>query len=385
MLKEVFLQKAKEIHNGKYEYVDLPNEIKATSIITVKCPIHGTFPQKVFKHLKGQQCKKCSDARKGRIQAEKAFIRFKEKANAKFGGKYDYSKAVYIDRFTPIEIVCPIHGSFEQSPQGHLISPIGCKECVNEKLRADQAFTKEEFIERARKVHGDKYDYSKVEYINNRTPITIICPKHGEFQQPPDGHLQGQGCKRCYYERLSASKLLTTEEFIKRAKEIHGDRYIYDVTEYKGMKEDVYIRCPIHGVFKQNANNHLHGEGCSKCNPNTKSKLEDEIKRILSNVEYIQQKEFKFLNNGKGKLKIDFYLPQYSIAIECQGRQHFEPVKHFNGEEGFKKCQDRDIRKKQLCEEHGIKLYYFSHEKYDEFLGEKVYHDTDELIKEIVN
>ena len=385
MLKEEFLKKVKEIHNDKYTYLDLPNEIKVTDRIEVVCPIHGKFPQLVYKHLSGQQCKKCSDIEKGRKRAEKAFIEFKKKANEKFSNKYDYSKAIYVDEYTPIEIICPIHGSFKQSPCCHIKSPIGCKECVNEKLRLNQSFTKEEFIERAKKVHGDKYDYSKVKYINNRTLVTIICPKHGEFSQTPDGHLSGQGCKECYYERLSASKFLTTEEYIKRAKEIHGDRYIYDVTVYKGMKEDVYIRCPIHGVFKQNANNHIHGEGCSKCNPNTKSKLEDEVKKSLGNIEYISQKEFKFLKNGKGKLKLDFYLPKYNIAIECQGKQHFEPIKHFNGEEGFKKRLNRDIRKKQLCEEHSVKLYYFSHENFDEFLGEKVYHDIDELIEKITN
>ena len=385
MLKDEFLKRAKDVHNGKYTYLDLQDEVKVTDRITVVCPIHGSFPQVVSKHLSGQQCKKCSDIEKGRKRAEKSFIKFKETASKKFKNKYDYSKAVYIDNTTPIEIICPIHGSFKQNPAAHLKSPIGCNECVNEKMRELQAFTKEEFIERAKKVHGDKYDYSKVEYVNNRTPVIIICPKHGEFEQTPDGHLQGQGCKRCYYERLASSKLLTTEEFIRRAKEMHGDRYIYDETEYKSMKEDVYVKCPIHGIFKQNANNHLHGEGCPQCNPNRKSKLENEVKKGLEDFEYIPQKEFKFLNKGKGKLKLDFYLPQHNIAIECQGLQHFIPIKHFNGEEGFKKCQNRDIRKKQLCEEHGVKLYYFSHENFDEFLGEKVYHNIDELIEKIAN
>lgn len=385
MLKEDFLKKVKEIHGDRYKYLNLPNEFNVTDRITIICPIHGEFQQVVYKHLSGQKCKKCSDIENGRKKAEKAFIVFQEKANKKFGNKYDYSKSIYVNNFTPIEIICPIHGSFMQAPHNHITSPIGCSKCVNEKMRKSQAFTKEDFIERARRIHSDKYDYSKVDYINNRTPITIICPKHGEFKQTPDCHLQGQGCKKCYYEKLANSKLLTTEEFIRRAKKIHGDRYIYDETKYKNIKDYVYIKCPIHGIFKQNANNHLHGEGCPKCNPNTKSKLEDEVKNGLDNIEFFQQKEFKFLNKGKGKLKLDFYLPEYNIAIECQGKQHFKPIKHFNGEEGFKKCQDRDIRKKQLCKEHGIKLYYFSHEDFDEFLGEKVYHDVDELIKKIQN
>lgn len=384
MLKSEFLEKAKLVHGDKYIYSNLPNEFNVTDKITIICPLHGNFQQLVFKHLRGQKCKKCSDIEKGRKLAEKAFINFKEKASKKFSYKYDYSKANYIDNHTPIEIVCPIHGVFKQTPHDHFKSPIGCQKCVLEKMSLDQASTTEEFIKKARQIHGNKYDYSKVKYINNRIKVCIRCPIHGEFWQTPDNHLYGKGCKKCSYEKLSSNKFLTTNEYIEKAKLVHGDKYDYSETIYNGMKNDVVIICPIHGKFKQNASNHTHGKGCPKCNMKNKSHLEKEVLKKISNYNYIHQQNFSFLKNGKGKLTLDFYLPQFKIAIECQGKQHFIPIDFFKGDEGFKKCRNRDIRKKQLCEENGIKIFYFSHEDFDEFLGEKVYHDVDELIKEIV-
>ena len=106
-----------------------------------------------------------------------------------------------------------------------------------------------EFIEKAKKVHGDKYDYSKVEYVNSRTKICIICPQHGEFWQTPNAHLMKEGCPKCKGENVSKVNRRTTNEFIEKAKKVHGDKYDYSKVDYKNNSTKVCIICPIHGEF----------------------------------------------------------------------------------------------------------------------------------------
>lgn len=121
------------------------------------------------------------------------------------------------------------------------------------------------FIENAKKIHGDKYDYSKILYKNAKTKIIIICQKHGEFLQKPNNHLSGQGCFKCGVE--NACKLISsnTEKFIKKSKDIHGDKYYYSKVKYKNDHTKVIIICKKHGEYLQTPNNHLHNRGCPKC------------------------------------------------------------------------------------------------------------------------
>ena len=124
------------------------------------------------------------------------------------------------------------------------------------------AITTEEFIKRARKLHGDKYDYSKVEYKNANAKVCIICPIHGEFWQTPSKHTNCKhGCPKC-----GSKERLSNDEFIKRAREIHGDKYKYDESTYgKRVDDDIRIICPEHGEFWQNPRKHINGCSCPKC------------------------------------------------------------------------------------------------------------------------
>lgn len=138
--------------------------------------------------------------------------------------------------------------------------------------------TKEQFVEDARRVHGDKYDYSKVDYVNSRTKVCVICPKHGEFWQKPNSHLNGQGCKQCYNDIVGDSLRTTKEGFIEKARKIHGDKYDYSKVEYINNKTEVTIVCPIHGEFKQRPDKHIiKGNGCKLCRS-------DSMKRKLFGV-----------------------------------------------------------------------------------------------------
>lgn len=125
-------------------------------------------------------------------------------------------------------------------------------------------YTTETFILSARKMHGNKYDYSKVEYINSTTPVCIICPIHGEFWQTPVAHLRGNGCREC--GKKKQGKRYTCEDYKERAKKVHNGKYIYDEATSDDCDTLNIIICPIHGRFQQNWNVHINSkQGCPKC------------------------------------------------------------------------------------------------------------------------
>ena len=164
---------------------------------------------------------------------------FISKAISVHGNKYDYSKVEYVGMLAKVTIICPIHGEFEQRADSHL-SGYGCRYCSRSAKN-----TTESFIKAAIDVHGNKYDYSKVDYVNSKTKVTIICPTHGEFKQSPYEHLKGCGCIHC-----AGKAKYTTETFIAAAREIHGDKYDYSKVEYVNAKTKVTIICSIHGEFE---------------------------------------------------------------------------------------------------------------------------------------
>ena len=232
------------------------------------------------------------------------------------------------------------------------------------------------FVNRCREIHGYNYDYSHFNYVDYRTPSWIICNKCGcAFKQSPNKHLsKKRGCQICRTIEANKKKRKTTEEFIARVNKIFNGFYIYDKTEYVKAKEKVIITCPIHGDFKIKPNDHLNGHGCAKC---CKSRLEVKMSLFLTknNIEFEEQKRFDWLIN-KSHLSLDFYLPKYNIAIECQGDQHYSPIEHFGGEEEFKKIKERDNAKSRLCKENGVKLIYFKYgddiEKFKRELNEYI-------------
>ena len=247
--KGIFIKKAREVHGDKYDYSKVEYKNSATKVCII-CPDHGEFYQKSNSHLQGQGCPRCGGSEK--LNTEE----FVKKAREVHGDKYDYSKVEYKNSATKVCIICPDHGEFYQIPSNHLGSQ-GCSKCSGVK-----GLSTKDFINKAREVHGDEYDYSKVKYKNNSTKVCIICPDHGEFYQIPYSHLSGCGCSRCAAEDRKS----TTESFTKRAREVHGDLYDYSKVEYKNSKTPVEIFCKIHGYFSQAPNSHLLGSGCPKCN-----------------------------------------------------------------------------------------------------------------------
>lgn len=186
---------------------------------------------------------------------------FITKANLIHNHKYDYSFVEYKNVTTKVKINCPTHGIFEQIPYNHL-KGFGCSRCGREITRKHLSSSKNIFIEKAKQVHGNKYDYSLVNYINGQTKVIIICPIHGEFNQIPNSHLRGRGCNKCAIE----SRKLTSEQFIAKSKLIHGNKFDYSLAEYNGHKYKIKLICNMCGVtFQTNAGTHLEGYGCPKC------------------------------------------------------------------------------------------------------------------------
>ena len=363
--KEEFIKDAREKHKGKYDYSKVEYVNSKTNVCII-CPEHGhgEFWQTPNSHLQGVGCPKCSG---NYVPTMEEWI---SKACEIHGDKYNYSKVNYVNCMSKVCIICSEHGEFWQVPYSHL-NGNGCPKCGGTCV-----LTKEEWIALANEKHNGKYDYSKVQYVNNKTKVCIICSEHGEFWQPPTNHLSGQGCFKCGIEKKAKNQALSTKEFIKKANKVHDGKYNYINVNYKDSKTKVCIICPEHGEFWQVPNVHLQGHGCPKCNL---SHLERSMMNYLDNVEftYESQKHFKWL----GRQSLDFYLPDYNVGIECQGRQHFEAVDYFGGDKGFKNTLERDKRKKALCEKHGVKLLYFGNiPNYDTFLGGVVHNDVQYLI-----
>lgn len=338
--KESFIKESNEVHQCKYDYSGVDYK-GVTTKVKIICPIHGEFLQAPRIHLKGCGCPKCGFERQNdatRLTTEEFIIR----ANKIQGNKYDYSKVEYVDYNTKVCIICPEHGEFYQTPNKHLLGQ-GCPKCGNTKK-----LSLTEFIERSRKIHGNKYDYSKARYVNNGTKVCIICPIHGEFWQTPHNHLIGRGCNKCKNNKISVSETKTTEKFVLEARKVHGDKYDYSRTKYLSAKDKVCIICPEHGEFWQEASSHLSGCGCPKCN-HIISKAEMEI------VDFIKGKhKIEVITNNRniltGHKELDIYIPSLKIAFEYDGM-----IWH---SDRFRIDSNYHLNKTEECLKQGIKLYH---------------------------
>ncbi len=338
-----FIEKANRIHNNRYDY-SKSIYVNSRSKIVITCREHGDFQTTPNIHINSKSgCPLCWRIK---LTTEK----FIERAKIIHKDKYDYSKSIYTKAKTKLCIICPEHGEFYTTPNSHIYHQAGCAICSGVKK-----LTTKEFIEKANKIHHNRYNYSKAVYKSAKQKICIICPEHGKFWQKAEHHLAGHICIMC-----SGIHKKTTKEFIEKANEIHQRKYDYSNVTYKNAKEKVCIICPEHGEFWQRAEHHLKGHGCCKCKT---SNLEKSVKETLIqyNIEFEQQKKFNWL----GRQRLDFYLPHYRIAIECQGIQHFQPVDFGNkGEKwaqlNLERLQENDLNKHELCRRNDIHLVYFT-------------------------
>lgn len=225
--------------------------------------------------------------------------------------------------------------------------------------------TTEQFISDAVKKYGNKYDYSKSKYTGANIKLEIICPEHGEFWQTPAHHLFGEECPECSKKNAHDKQRKTLEQFISEANLIHNNKYDYSKSEYVNYHTKLEIICPKHGSFWQEPACHISAkEGCPECKI---SKGENKIAEILNkyNIKFEIQKKFSNCCNNR-ELPFDFYLPDYNLCIEYQGGQHFFSVDWFGGKTEFDKRIKNDAIKKEWCfKEENPKLLEITFEEFD--------------------
>jgi very-short-patch-repair endonuclease len=392
-----FVQKSSELHKGFYSYKKT-KYINSQTLVTITCPNHGDFEQIPASHLQGKGCNYCAieqRANNSRMKNEEFIIL----GNKKFNHKFDYTDVNMVNCDTPVTIGCPEHGKFLVTPYNHLNSKHGCISCGNKNSAKMKLSDTPTFIKNAIAMHGYKYDYSLVDYINSKTPIKIKCKIHGIFKQLPSAHLYGLGCLECsgkmkltkekFTERarekfdikfdytyvnmvncdtpvtigcpehgkflmtpynhlnskhgcLACSGVIksNTEKFIKKSVEIHVDKYDYSLVDYKTNREYVKILCKKHGIFKITPHNHLIGQGCPRCINKTEGRLFLILKESFPYYTIIHQNPI--VGKGRNSLKIDFHIVEFNLYIELDGDQHFRQVSSWDPPE---KTQAHDLTK----------------------------------------
>lgn len=283
---------------------------------------------------------------------------FIKNAKSIHGDRYDYRNINYINNLTKVEIICKNHGPFLQTPRDH-INKCGCDECgvLSHKNKMCCKNWLSDFV----KIHGDRYDYSKVNYVKSTSKVEIICKEHGLFLQRPSDHKRGYGCDKCAISYRSEMRMDSNflDSFIKT----HGDKYDYSLVVYKNIRTKVLIICKEHGIFSQTPTSHKSGRGCPKCKLSRgESKIMDIL--IKKSIKFYPQYLFDGCKS-KQKLPFDFFLPDKNICIEYDGVQHFEPIEYFGGVERFNSQKIKDEIKNKYCEENRIKMIRISYSDYD--------------------
>ena len=259
MNKQDFLNKL--THNRpsifeQYNYDDLPETFLATNKIPITCLKHGLFHQLAHAHLSGNSCIKCMHERCG-IASRVGTEAFVKRSRDKFKDWFTYEKTDYTGINKHLTVTCPEHGEYIVLPKVHLASLHGCIKC-NDKVRRSAKCL--ELIEIAKKTHGDKYDYSKVNYINPYTTVEIICPTHGSFWQYLFTHCNST-CPKCAVD----NNRMSLDTFLTRAEKVHDNKYLYDNVKYTDCNDMISITCKVHGDFMQLPRSHLEGSGCKMC------------------------------------------------------------------------------------------------------------------------
>lgn len=256
---EWFIAKAKTVHGDRYDY-SKTKYVTSNDKIVYTCQEHGDKEIIPYSHLNGTGCNECGFIKRANTRS-KTTEQFITEAKAIHGEKYGYDETRYVRGSVPVVIFCrACNLPFKQKPASHLNGGggkgAGCQRCGDMLLK-----TTEQFIIDAKKVHGDKYDYSRAIYVTAHVHVEIICGDHS-FTATPHNHLAGKGCARC-----AGVMKRTVEVFVEQAKRIHGNKYSYSrVTNYTDAHAKLQIECPDHGVFQQCADKHINAQqGCPHC------------------------------------------------------------------------------------------------------------------------
>lgn len=363
-----FIQKAKLIHGDKYDY-SLSEYRLSGEKIKIICKIHGLFLQTPNNHLSGQNCDKCSINLKSITLKEKNKNEFIKKANMVHNKLFDYSLVNYKNSLTKIKIICKKHGIFEQIPSSH-IQGSGCPKCFHKNKNRDN------FIEVANKVHENKYDYSQSLFCTQTNKIKIICPNHGEFTQTISHHLSGSGCQKCakkhkystdeFIEKAKTihnnkydydlTEYINSKNKIKITCKIHG---VFEQTPSDHLSGKGCIQC---GQLSKS-----YGE----------EKVKKFLKELKVNFISQHKFYDCLNKKRNRSLLFDFYLPKQNMCIEYNGEQHYRPVVHFGGIEKFKNQKSNDLIKKEYCEKNSIIFIVIKYnENIEDAINKAIFHNS---------
>jgi len=360
---DVFIDRAKGIYDDRYDY-SKTEYTNTNTKLTITCRDHGDFEMLPGNHThktRPQGCPKC--AGKG-LTTEDWIERFQ----SKYGTRFDYSKFEYRGVNEKITIICPVHGERITKIHGHLKSPTGCERCSSEQTGRNQRRSQDSVIQSFVEKHGDKFDYSYVEYKGADVKIKIICPEHGEFWQLPHHHLGKYGCNECAYVLDGINRRLSKEEVLAKAFEIHGDKYDYSKFEYGTIEDDMVIICPTHGEFTQRVNNHVNqGNGCPEC-----SIIESGLKRRVSQEEWLErfgiihgdQYDYSLFETHGADVKSRIICKEHGLFLQA-------PITHSNGV-GCPDCgRDKAALQRRLSQDDVLDRFREVHgETYDYSLVE---------------
>lgn len=332
---EEFISDSVKIHGSKYDYSKVSYQGSSKKVIII-CPIHGEFLKSPEKHIIGQGCRICN----GYVELTQES--FMDRVIKIHGNRYDYSKTEIKNKSIPVIIICSEHGQFKQLPQNH-IKGAGCPVCAKNTRKISQRYSTSDFIDSVRNLHGTKYDYSEVEYVNSQMKVKIICSTHGAFMMKPNSHFNGQGCPKCGRNTAREKTTLQYSEFLKRAKKIHGSQYEYEESSYENYTSKMKMFCAEHGVFEQTPHSHISMKsGCHKCGY---------VKSATSN-----QKGWKIVLGMFTTVHGDRYTYDSStyidvsekIRILCKKHGWFEqkPYQHYGGS-GCNRCAIEEVHEKQ--------------------------------------
>ncbi len=301
-----------EVHGDKYDY----SLVKYTGVsdkVKIICPEHGVFEQRPSGHKSGKGCKLCGNKSSNKKTNDEIINEFIETHS----NRYDYSKVDYKSINDKVTIICLEHGEFEQSASAHKNGQ-NCPKCVG-----GVKLNLKDVVNSFREVHGNRYDYSKVNYKNNSTKITIVCPEHGEFKQVPSSHKNGSGCPKC-----TGNFKRTIDDVLEEFQEVHGDRYDYSKMVYVTTHDKVTIICAEHGEFEQTPRDHKKGHNCPRCAGVSTLSTDEIIKKFKDT--HGDKYDYSLVNHKRSDVKVTIICPEH-------GAWETRPYNHIKGH-GCPKC-----------------------------------------------
>ena len=362
--KDDFIIKSIIEHGEKYDYSKV-NYFTTKQKVEILCNEHGPFFQSPANHIKGQGCPECGRIARATSQrySSKEFINSVQEIHK---NKYDYSEVNYINSQTKVQIICHKHGPFYMKPNSHFNGQ-GCPKCGRISARENIVLDYSIFLERAEKVHANRYEYVEDTYKNYTTKMQMFCSEHGFFEQTPHSHISMKaGCPLCGKLSAGVSNQKGWEVVSNMFISVHGDRYNYDSSSYLDVSHKMRIECSRHGWFEQKPYQHYFGHGCIKC-----SYEENAEKKKITFLEFIE-KSLEIHGNKYSydhSNYVDIFTPIY---ITCSKHGEFlqNPRNHYRGS-GCPKCNSSKGEEKIRAILNDLSVEFIEQKTFDDLIHKK--------------